>query len=70
MIKGNGRDLMELTGEITAIIYRNDTNGYTIANLVVDKAEITIVGYLPFVNKGDYVKVYGKIVTHLIMVNN
>lgn len=55
---------MELTGEITAIIYRNDTNGYTIANLVVDKAEITIVGYLPFVNKGDYVKVYGKIVTH------
>ena len=55
---------MELTGEIVAIIFRNDSNGYTIANLDVDNTEITIVGYLPFVNKGDYVKVIGKIVNH------
>lgn len=55
---------MELTGEIIAIIYRNDSNGYTIADLNVDNAEITIVGYLPFVNKGDFVKVVGKIVNH------
>lgn len=55
---------MELTGEIETIIYRNETNGYTIANMIVDSEEITLVGYLPFVNKGDYIKVQGKIVNH------
>ena len=51
---------MELTGEIETIIYRNETNGYTIANMIVDSEEITLVGYLPFVNKGDYIKVITK----------
>lgn len=32
-------------------------NGYTIAILQTEREEVTIVGYLPFVNQGDYLKV-------------
>ncbi len=55
---------MELTGEITDIIYKNDSNGYLIANLYCNKVETTIVGYMPFVNKGDNIKAVGRYVTH------
>lgn len=55
---------MELTGEITDIIYKNDSNGYLIANLYSNKVETTIVGYMPFVDKGDNIKVIGRVVTH------
>ncbi len=61
---------MELTGEITAIIYQNEVNSYTIADMYVDELEgkedsiITIVGYLPFVVEGDELKVIGKFVEH------
>ena len=61
---------MELTGEITAIIYQNEVNSYTIADMYVDEIEgkedniITIVGYLPFVVEGDELKVIGKFVEH------
>lgn len=55
---------MELKGTILEIIYKNETNGYTIAVFEMESAETTIVGYLPFINKGDSLKVVGKFVTH------
>ena len=55
---------MELKGEITDIIYKNESNGYLIANLYGSKVETTIVGYMPFVDKGDNIKVIGTVVTH------
>ena len=55
---------MELIGEIADIIYKNEINGYTIANLENDEEVNTIVGYLPFINIGDSVKLIGKYVTH------
>ena len=82
---------MELQGEITEIIYKNELNSYCIAVLEIDKdlinknkkedsdqryisdefgnidnldEETTIVGYLPFVNVGDTLKVIGKFVEH------
>ena len=55
---------MELKGTIQDIIYKNETNGYTIATFDMESAETTIVGYLPFVQKGDSLKVIGKFVTH------
>ena len=56
----------ELSGEILGIIYQNELNSYTIAEMFVDKLEKveTIVGYLPFINEGDSVKVIGKFVEH------
>ncbi len=55
---------LEIVGEIVEIIYKNEMNSYTIAVLQNEQEEITIVGYLPFVNQGDYLKVVGKKVEH------
>ena len=55
---------MELTGIIEDIIYKNETNGYTIATFQMESSQTTVVGYLPFTQKGDSLKVIGKFVTH------
>lgn len=55
---------MELVGEIVDIIYKNEVNSYTIANLETETEVFTVVGYLPFVNIGDNLKLEGKFVTH------
>ena len=56
---------MELEGQIIEIIYRNEVNSYTIAVMETEKQEeITIVGYLPFIDIGDSLKLYGKYVEH------
>ncbi len=51
---------MELKGQVEEIIYQNELNSYTIAELATESDLITIVGYLPFVNVGDYLKVIRK----------
>lgn len=55
---------MELTGEIKDIIYQNELNSYTICELETQTEQITIVGYLPFINVGDTVKLIGNYVIH------
>lgn len=67
---------MELEGEVKEIIYKNELNSYCIAvfeiaNMKTDNSdyhklddEITIVGYLPFINIGDTLKLVGKMVEH------
>ena len=57
---------MELSGEILGIIYQNELNSYTIAEIYADELEKveTIVGYLPFITEGDNIKVVGKFVKH------
>lgn len=55
---------MELEGEVREIIYKNELNSYCIANFETADGEITIVGYLPFINTGDTLKLVGKIVEH------
>lgn len=55
---------MELEGQITEIIYKNDVNAYTICVIETSQGEITTVGYLPFVEIGDSLKVHGKFVVH------
>lgn len=55
---------MELKGEIVDIIYQNEVNSYTIANLETLEEVFTVVGYLPFISVGDNLKLEGKFVTH------
>ncbi len=56
---------MELKGEIKEIIYRNEVNSYMIAVLETEKQEeTTVVGYLPFIEKGDSLKLVGNFVEH------
>lgn len=56
---------MQLEGQIVDIIYKNEINSYTVATFETnEKEETTVVGYLPFVNVGDNLKITGTIVTH------
>lgn len=55
---------MEIKGEVKGIIYQNDMNSYTVAEFETDESETVIVGYLPFINIGDTLKLQGSIVTH------
>lgn len=55
---------MEIKGVLQEIIYQNEINSYTVATFETDEEEITIVGYLPFINAGDTLKLVGKYVTH------
>lgn len=56
---------MELQGEVIDIIYKNELNSYVIAVInTQEEDELTIVGYLPFVNIGDTLKITGKFVEH------
>ncbi len=55
---------MEIIGQIVGIIYKNEINSYTIAEFETDDEPITVVGYLPFINEGDTLKVIGKFVEH------
>ena len=55
---------MELIGQVEDIIYKNDINSYTIATFETEDEILTIVGYLPFINAGDSLKIIGKYVVH------
>ena len=46
--------MVEISGEIIAVIYKNETNGYTICDIVTaDDEDITVVGFLPYVQEGE-----------------
>lgn len=51
-------------GVVEEIIFTNDVNGYTVCELKCGKEVITAVGYMPFINVGETLKVSGKWVTH------
>ena len=55
---------MELSGQLTEIIYQNEVNSYLIGILENEEDTITIVGYMPFLVEGEYIKVIGNFVTH------
>ena len=55
---------MKLDGQLQEIIYQNETNSYTIATFTTNEEEYTVVGYLPFINEGDFLELEGKFVTH------
>ncbi len=55
---------MKLEGQLEEIIYQNENNSYTIAELSTEDEVYTVVGYLPFINEGDFLSLDGKFVTH------
>lgn len=56
--------LLELTGTVEQIIFRNEKNGYTILDFIVDDELVVAVGSMPFVGPGEELRVIGKWVTH------
>ena len=55
---------MEIKGQIEDIIYQNELNSYTVCTLEINEELVTAVGYLPFINPGDTLKLTGKYITH------
>ncbi len=53
-----------ITGTVQRITYKNDTNGYTVAEVRVDSENITVVGMLPFLCEGDLAEFFGKFIVH------
>ena len=54
----------EKEGILEEIIYQNEVNSYTVGIFRTEAEEFTVVGYLPFINKGDSLKIIGKFVEH------
>ena len=55
---------MEIKGEVKDIIYQNEVNSYTVAEFETQDGDTVIVGYLPFINVGDTLKLEGNFVVH------
>jgi len=56
--------LLEIEGVVEEIVFTNESNGYTVCELNCNNNQITAVGYMPFINVGETLKVTGKWVTH------
>lgn len=56
--------MIVIEGIVEEVVYSNDINGYTVCDIRHEKDLITAVGYMPFINAGEILKVTGKWVTH------
>lgn len=56
--------MLTLEGTVEDIIFRNELNTYTVASINTSDGKATIVGYIPFINIGETVKVEGEWVYH------
>lgn len=56
--------MITIEGTIEEVIFRNETNGYTVAILETSDDVVTIVGTIPFVNIGATIKVNGEWTNH------
>lgn len=53
-----------MSGYVNKIVFRNDENGYTVAELFGGGEEKTIVGILPMLEEGEYIKASGTLKKH------
>ena len=53
-----------LEGTVSAVIYQNEENGYTILRLDCGEEETTVVGSMPGISPGEYLSVRGRWTRH------
>ena len=59
------QQLNELTGSVSAVLFRNEENGYTVLRLETEeRGEITAVGCMPGVNPGETLELQGTWTRH------
>ena len=58
------QELERIEGTVSALIYRNEENGYTILRLDMGEEEITVVGAMPGLSPGEYLSVRGRWTRH------
>ena len=58
-------ELLELSGSVSAVIYKNEENGYTVLRLLDGSGETaTVVGCFPFASVGESMIISGRWTTH------
>ncbi len=60
----NNSNVYEVTGIIDSIVYRNDSNGYTVLNIDAGEELVCAVGTMPGVDVGDEIKATGILKNH------
>ena len=60
----NNEQLLELTGEVENIIFRNDSNGYSVMEIISGEDTVVAVGNVASVSIGEEVRLIGKYTTH------
>ena len=58
------KTLLELTGSVERIVFRNDQNGYTVLELAAQGELVTVVGTMPYVSVGEELKLLGTFKVH------
>ncbi len=58
--------MAQLCGFVEHLIYRNESNGYTVLNLRSEGEEVACVGILPVVSEGEYIRAEGEYVAHSV----
>lgn len=58
------KSLLELTGSVERIVFRNDQNGYTVLELTASEELVTAVGIMPYVSVGEELKLLGTFKVH------
>lgn len=56
----------EIQGLIEHIIYKNDSNGYTVLSLMSQGRELSCVGMMPGVSEGEYIRAQGQYTEHAV----
>ena len=59
------KELIELSGSVESVIYKNEENGYTVLRLRNENDEtVTVVGCIPFASPGETLYATGTWTTH------
>lgn len=53
-----------IEGYIDHVIFRNESNGYTVLSVEINGKSLTVTGSFPFVNNGAFVKFEGSFINH------
>ena len=56
----------KLSGSLENVVFHNEENGYTVADLDVDGEMVTVVGHMVTVELGTHLTLLGKWTNHLV----
>ncbi len=62
--KTNPDDVISVKGLVEKITYRNEQNGYTVADIKSGREKVTVVGILPFLGEGEMATFTGEYIIH------
>lgn len=57
---------IEIKGVVREIIFRNEENGYVVAEIDTKEEDVVVVGYIPIINVGETMSFAGSIIVHPI----